>query len=67
MNPYTKEFAYNSFEEGIGWIRTYGYFFYDNNYKTYRSIELPDSLKNQTVKEGKSFIQAVFQDYMDLQ
>jgi len=66
MNPYTKEFAYNSFEEGIGWIRPWGYFFYDNKYKTFRSIELPDSLKPQTVKEGKSFIQVVFQDYMDL-
>ncbi len=66
MNPYTKEFAYNSFEEGIGWIRPWGYFFYDNNYETFRSIELPDSLKTQTIKEGKSFIQVVFQDYMDL-
>jgi len=66
LNPYTKEFAYNSFEEGIGWIRPWGYFFYDNNYKTFRSIELPDSLKDKTVREGKSFIQVVFQDYMDL-
>ena len=66
MNPYTQEFAYNSFEEGIGWIRPWGYFFYDNNYKNFRTINLPDSLKAQTVKEGKSFIQVVFQDYMDL-
>jgi phosphoglycerol transferase MdoB-like AlkP superfamily enzyme len=66
MNPYTQDFAYNSFEEGIGWIRPWGYFFYDNKYKTYRNIELTDSLKTQTVEEGKSFIQAVFQNYMDL-
>jgi len=65
MNPYSQDFASVAFEEGIGWITPYGKFFYDKRTNRYYDLELPKSYKEQTIKDGKSFLQVIFQQYMD--
>lgn len=64
LNPYCPEFAYISFEEGIGWIRSCGDFFYDNQLDYYYSNSIPEFYQDSIIREGKSFLQAVFQEYM---
>jgi len=65
LNPYTPEFAYVAFEEGIGWIRPSGYFFYDKRVDVFYCKEINPSQEEITIKEGKSFLQMVYQDYLD--
>ncbi len=65
FNPYSQQFASVAFEEGIGWIRPYGYFFYDKKLDHFYCLQLPDSLKQQTINEGKAYLQEVFQEYTD--
>lgn len=65
LNPYTPEFAYISFEEGIGWVRPDGDFFYDNQLDYYYHNTLPAAYGDSIVKEGKAFLQTLFRHYMD--
>ncbi|MCD4747037.1 MAG: sulfatase-like hydrolase/transferase [Bacteroidales bacterium] len=65
LNIYSPEFAYVAFEEGIGWKRPAGYFFYDNRFNHYYNIEIDTAMQDSIIKEGKSFLQTVFQEYMD--
>lgn len=68
LNPYTQEFAYYSFEEGLGWIRPGGYFTYHYPLKRYFQLNITDSTvisRDSLIKEGKSYLQEVFQDYLD--
>ncbi len=65
LNPYTPEFAYIAFEEGIGWVRPVGDFFYDNQLDYYYHNNIPEIYSDSIVKEGKAFLQILFQHYMD--
>lgn len=65
FNPYIEHFAGIAFDDGIGWVRPWGYFFYENRLDRFHCLELPDSIKEKTIREGKSFLQVVFQEYMD--
>ncbi|MCK9618350.1 MAG: sulfatase-like hydrolase/transferase [Lentimicrobiaceae bacterium] len=67
LNPCSPQYAYFAFEEGVGWIRPKGYFVYDK--KTDRFFFLEINKKdieyyNRLIKEGKSYLQEVFQAYM---
>ena len=64
FNPYSPEFAYFSFEEGVGWIRPAGHFVYDARVKHFNELSLPDASKDSIIREGKSYLQAVFEEYM---
>ncbi|NTW23708.1 MAG: sulfatase-like hydrolase/transferase [Lentimicrobium sp.] len=64
FNPYSPEFAYYSFEEGLGWVRPSGHFVYDARVKHYSETSLPEAYKDSIIREGKSYLQAVFQEYM---
>lgn len=66
LNPYAPEFAYYSFEEGLGWIRPEGHFVYEARVNHFSEDSLPEASKNSIKKEGKSFLQVLFQEYMDL-
>jgi len=66
LNPFSPEFAYVAFEEGIGWIRPEGAFFYDNKVDDFYYKELDPNKEENLVKEGKSFPQVVYQQYLDL-
>lgn len=66
FNPYSPEFAYYSFEEGLGWISQNGHFVYDARVDHYNEDTVPDELKEKTKKQGKSFLQVLFEEYMRL-
>ncbi len=66
FNPYSPEFAYYSFEEGLGWITQNGHFVYDARVDHYNEDTVPDELKEKTKKQGKSFLQVLFEEYMRL-
>ena len=64
FNPSVPEFAYYTTEDGVGWVRNYGYFTYDkkpNFYYWWTDPKLPDSIK----QEGKAYLQTVFSVYMN--
>lgn len=65
LNPYAPEFANIAFEEGIGWIRPSGDFFYDNRLDYFYYNKIPVQYNDSIIREGKSFLQSVFQEYMD--
>lgn len=64
LNKATPEFAYYTTEDGVGWIRPYGYFTYDkgsNFYYWWTDPKLADSIR----QEGKAYLQTVFGEYMN--
>ena len=64
FNPCSPEFAYYTTEDGVGWIRPYGYFTYDkgpNFYYWWTDPNLADSIR----QEGKAYLQTVFGEYMN--
>jgi phosphoglycerol transferase MdoB-like AlkP superfamily enzyme len=64
FNPNTGDFAYYTTEDGVGWIRPYGYFTYDKStdfYYWWTDPKLADSIK----MEGKAYLQTVFGEYMN--
>ncbi|HBF88694.1 MAG TPA: hypothetical protein DDX39_08640 [Bacteroidales bacterium] len=66
MNPYTKEFAYYSFDDGIGWIVPSGSYAYDHDLKKYRhnTFADKDSLEIE-LKKGKAYLQILFKEYLN--
>ncbi|HLN53398.1 MAG TPA: sulfatase-like hydrolase/transferase [Lentimicrobium sp.] len=66
FNPYSPVFAYYSFEEGFGWITKDGHFVYEPRTDHYHEDAIPDSLKEFNRKQGKSFLQVLFDEYMKL-
>ena len=65
LSPYSPQFAYYAFEEGLGWIRPYGYFVYDKKSNNYFFMKSDVNHKDKLIKEGKSYLQTVFQEYMN--
>jgi len=67
FNPYSPEFAYFELNEGFGWIKPSGYIAYDHFNKRYFEDSFSDStLTNRSHKEGASYLQVLFQEYIDL-
>lgn len=64
FNPYSPEFAYYSFEEGLGWVRPSGHFVYEASVNHFSEASIPEAYKDSIIREGKSYLQAVFQEYM---
>ncbi len=64
FNPYTPEYAYYSFEEGVGWIRPSGHIVFDAGIKHFHEISVPEQYRDSIEREGKSYLQAVFEEYM---
>ncbi len=64
FNPYSPQFAYYSFEEGLGWIRPSGHFVYDANVKHFNEVSIPDQERDSVIREGKSYLQVLFEEYM---
>ena len=65
FNPYAPSFASVSFEEGIGWITPNGYFFYEDRIDRYYCKEFIPGTEEEEIKNGKAFLQVLFQEYMD--
>ena len=64
FHPDSKEFAYFTTEDGVGWVRPGFQFTYEktgNFFYPWSSQNLPDSVK----MEGFAYLQTVFSDYMN--
>lgn len=64
MNPYAPEFVFYETNNGLGWIRPYGYFVW---YKDigFINLEAPEEKKDSLVKEGKAYLQVLFREFID--
>jgi len=66
FNPYTPQFAYFELNQGFGWIRDDGYLSYDKFNKRFLHKTYTDSLLlQQRLIEGESYLQVLFQEYID--
>ncbi len=66
FNPHTPEFAYYETYDGFGFVRPKQYLVYShpgNNYLFEKTISPEEKFRLE--KEGKSFLQAMFQEYSD--
>ena len=66
FNPNANEFAFYETHDGFGFVRPNQYLVYshrDNNFPFEKTISPSEKLKLE--KEGKSFLQTVFQEYTD--
>jgi len=66
LNPYTKEFAYFELIQGYGYIQPEGFISYYHFSNQVLSTTLPDSLQKTALKDGGSYLQVLFQEYIDL-
>jgi phosphoglycerol transferase MdoB-like AlkP superfamily enzyme len=65
LNPYSPEFNYFTTDDGLGWIRPNGVWIYDYTNSAARLNTFPADKQQEAMKDGKAFIQRVFQEYMD--
>ncbi|MDD5569828.1 MAG: sulfatase-like hydrolase/transferase [Bacteroidales bacterium] len=66
LNPYCPEYAYFAVEDGgMGWIRPDNYFVWAQNTNTFYEISIKNSNKDSLLKEGKSYLQVLFQEYIN--
>lgn len=66
MNPYTKKFAYYSFDNGVGWAVPDNNFAYDHDLKIFHAdFFAPNANKDSLIKDGKSYLQALFEEYSE--
>jgi len=67
FNPNTPQFAYFELNQGFGWIKPKGYIAYDHFNKRFFENTFPDSTQTKKAyKEGASYLQVLFQEYIDL-
>lgn len=67
LDPEHPQFAPFTFHNGIGWVRPDGFYGYELSYDVF----LPDSFnsnpqKNRLVKEGFSYFECSFQEFLDM-
>jgi phosphoglycerol transferase MdoB-like AlkP superfamily enzyme len=65
FNPYTGEFAYFEVQIGCGWIRPDGFLAWDHTAGRFEQNTFPDNVKEQRIREGKSYLEVLFQQFMD--
>jgi len=65
FNPTTPEFAYYEATDGVGWISQGGYFVYSKTIDSYQEIQIEQSVKDSIIMDGKSYLQELFQQFMD--
>ncbi len=65
LDSLTSEFAYTAYEEGFVWLRPSGQVSYEKRLDYYYKNTIPESQFDSISKEGKAFLQVLFQDYMD--
>ncbi|MFI5222612.1 MAG: hypothetical protein ACHQK8_09815, partial [Bacteroidia bacterium] len=66
FNPYTSEFAYFEAIDRFGWVRPGQYIFYAHDLRKYYLEKVNSEEEEKRLdKEGKSYLQTVFQEYTD--
>lgn len=64
FNPYTQQFAYFELNEGLGWMRTEGYFVWDKFADRYYKMNIPEDKQPEIVLEGKAYLQVLFKEFI---
>jgi len=64
FNPYSPKFRYFGFDNGVIWTEPGGDFGYDADLKIYY-WKNPENIDDQIIKNGKSYLQTLFQEYVD--
>lgn len=69
MNPYTKAFAFFSWDNGLGMITDKQSVSFDNTGKTilFNTNKDNTAQTEETLKQGKAYLQTVFQQFIELQ
>ena len=65
LNPYSPQFAYTCYEEGFGWKRPVGTVSYEKRFKRIHYSDAPTMAKDSLLREGKAYLQVLFQEYTD--
>lgn len=65
LNPYSPQFAYVSYEEGFAWKRPIGAISYEKRFNRFHYNTANPAIKDSLTKEGKAYLQVLFQEYMD--
>ncbi len=66
LSPYCPEYAYFAVEDGgMGWIRPDNYFVWAQNTNSFYKISIKNFNKDSLLKEGKSYLQVLFQEYIN--
>jgi len=58
-------FAYYEATDGVGWITPRGYFVYSKTIDDYHEMQIEPQLKDSIIKDGKSYLQEVFRQFME--
>ncbi len=65
FNPYTKEFTFYSFDDGLGWLMPGSYFAYDNKTNCYYVTDFEsEKTKEKAIILGKSYLQVMYDNYL---
>lgn len=65
LNPYSPQFAYSSYEEGFSWKRPIGGVSYEKRFDRVHYFEGAEHAKDSLLLEGRSYLQVLFQEYLD--
>jgi len=65
FNPESPEFAYFELNQGLGWKTPFGEFVYNVFLNHYYVKDLPETNEEKVIKDGKAYLQLVFQQFMD--
>ncbi len=70
FNPYCPQYAYFELQNAFGWKEPNGEFVYswdwDNYYRKNFAPELSKTAQDSVIMDGKSFLQVLFQEFIDL-
>lgn len=64
FNPHYQPFAYFELNEGLGWKRPEGYFVWNKEADRFYQKEIPDSLQASILRDGKAYLQVLYEDFM---
>lgn len=65
LNPYSPQFAYTAYDEGFAWKRPIGALSYEKRFDRFHYVNCPPEVKDSLTKEGKAYLQVLFQEYLD--
>ncbi|WP_316836652.1 LTA synthase family protein [Pedobacter nutrimenti] len=68
LNPYTKPFAFFSWDNGLGFINPKQSVTFDNTGKRvlYNDLKHQEEQTQETLKQGKTYLQKVYQQFIEL-
>lgn len=65
FNPYTPQFAYFESNDGLGWKTLVGYYVFSHFQNQYLDKKIDPKEEEKTIKEGRSYLQEVFRQFLD--